>query len=183
MKLGETLGNVASFVAVVGAGVVAYKLYKGAEKLVAGGAKVGDAVIATVKKTVAEDLNPASDKNLVYSGINHVAQVATDDPNWNLGGRLWEFWNRDKVAKERALTAPVSAADASNVARQVEMMELAQDNFRRSEISAENDAARGVEEQMSRSKNAFRLSEIREQSGAWSRTDAEQFHSLLRTHG
>ena len=42
-----------------------------------------------VKSTIAEDLNPASDKNIIYRGVNALGQAVTGDDSWALGTSLY----------------------------------------------------------------------------------------------
>lgn len=62
------------------AGFVAYKLYKGV-------AVVGEAA----KEIVTEKLNPVSDKNIAYNGVNSILQTLTGDQNATLGGKIYDW--------------------------------------------------------------------------------------------
>lgn len=59
-------------------GLIAWTVYKKA-------GAVGDAV-----KKAAPYLNPASDQNLIYSGINAVGGAITQDDYWTLGGAVYD---------------------------------------------------------------------------------------------
>lgn len=62
---------------------VAYKLYKGA----------GD-LVDTAKKVVTEDLNPASDKNIVYSAFNTTNEKG--EVTESLGTRIYNWFHPDE---------------------------------------------------------------------------------------
>lgn len=40
---------------------------------------------------VSTELNPASDKNLIYTGFNNAAAWLTDDVNFNLGSKIYDW--------------------------------------------------------------------------------------------
>lgn len=171
--------TVLKYSALIGVAFVATKFALKVAEGVKAGKEVLGAVTDTLVKTVTEDLNPASDKNVVYSAVNAAGRQITSDPSFNLGGSLWEFWNGKEFARKAGL-APDSS-DTANTSKQIEQMEKAQDDFRRAEIKAENtEAAKAAatEEQMSRSKTNFRLSEITQQNGSPYTTD---FDRLLQT--
>ncbi|GAC1677081.1 MAG: hypothetical protein NVS9B2_27890 [Steroidobacteraceae bacterium] len=58
------------------AGYLAYRVYKG-----------GVQVLKT-------DLNPASDKNLAYRGVNGVGEALTGDKNFSLGGYIYDLFHK-----------------------------------------------------------------------------------------
>lgn len=66
-------------------GFVGYKFYRGA-------VAVGDAA----KVLVTEKLNPASDKNIVYDGVNAALQAVTGQKNQTLGGWIYDVTHRAK---------------------------------------------------------------------------------------
>lgn len=53
--------------------------------------KKAEAAGKTAADFVNTYLNPASDKNLVYAGVNKVGSVATGDDSWSLGSALYDF--------------------------------------------------------------------------------------------
>lgn len=42
---------------------------------------------------VSTKLNPASDKNVIYTGVNSLIGDVTGNPNFNLGSALYNWWN------------------------------------------------------------------------------------------
>jgi hypothetical protein len=98
--------DVVKIVGIIGAGVVAYKF---ATTLKA----VGGDVVVAAKKVITEDLNPASDKNIVYSAVNSVGSTMTGDSSFSLGGWIYDKLNKDPVA---IVTGKIS--DPSNVSQQ-----------------------------------------------------------------
>jgi hypothetical protein len=172
--------------AIVVTGFVGVKIALAAKDKIDGGMEMVDAAIASAKetvKTVASAINPASPDNIVYKGVNTVAAQVTNDPSWNLGNKLWEFLNPDKVAKEKAMLAggKPKISDASNLARQVELMELSQDKYRASEIEAQNAEAlkqAEIESRMSNSRSSFRIQELSAAKG----TDAAAVSGYFSGH-
>lgn len=99
--------------------------------------------VQAVKKLLTEDLNPASDKNIVYSGA--VQSAVT--------------WIQDKVMAD-----PVAQMNRQAELRQAQLdnSAKAQDNFRAAEIRAENAdgaASQAAENQMMKSQDVFRMLE------------------------
>ena len=68
---------------VLAVGVLAYKLWPSSKTLSA----VGDA------------LNPASDKNLAYRGVNAAGSFLTGDADYTLGGAIYDLFNPDPMAQ------------------------------------------------------------------------------------
>lgn len=64
--------GVGIIVAVLAVGFVGWKLY------------------STGKKIVTEDLNPASDKNIAYSGVNSLGAVLSGDSSFSLGSWIYD---------------------------------------------------------------------------------------------
>lgn len=63
---------------------------------------------AEVVGAVGQAINPTSDKNVVYSGINAVGNVLATDPtspgrnadgSWTLGGWIYDMTHKDAVAQ------------------------------------------------------------------------------------
>lgn len=98
--------DIAKIAAVVAGAFVTYKFFQKVKD-------VGGNVAAAGKKFVAEDLNPASDKNLVYSGVNAVGAKVTGDDSFSLGGWLYEKFNDDPLASQ-----------PSNVTKQAEQIAI-----------------------------------------------------------
>lgn len=162
MSAVDTALKVAKYVAVAGVAYAGFKFAMKVKDKVEAGAETVKALADTAMEVVTEDLNPVSPKNVVYSGVNSVAQQVTNDPSWNLGSKLWEWFNPAQVAKEKGL---LTGASVSDVQQQAQMIQ--NDDFRRAEITAQNIQAAAEEQadaKMSRSKTAFRLSEIIDQN-------------------
>jgi hypothetical protein len=51
---------------------------------------VGDAA-----RAVGEAVNPTSDKNLAYRGVNAVGEALTGDTDFNLGGWIYDLTHKD----------------------------------------------------------------------------------------
>jgi hypothetical protein len=90
--------TIALSAAVVVVGVLAWK----ASKLVGQGADVA-------KKLATETLNPASDKNIVNSGVTALGQAATGDPAWTLGGWFASVTGADRDAEIAAMLKGTTA--------------------------------------------------------------------------
>jgi hypothetical protein len=172
------LATIAKFAAVGGVAFLGLRIALKAKDALDAGADVAKAVADAVTQVVTEDLNPASDKNVVYRGVNSIGTQITQDSSFNLGNKLWEWFNPAQVAKEKGL---LSGASPSNVQEQNQLLDIQNDEFRAAEITAQNLAAKAedaVEEQMSRSKTNFRISEIIEQKNP-SQTDWGKFQQNL----
>ena len=48
--------------------------------------------------TVGGWVNPTSDKNLAYQGVNAIGSAWTGQPDWNLGGAIYEATHPDPAA-------------------------------------------------------------------------------------
>lgn len=155
----------AKFASLAALGFVAVRIVMKASDAIKAGANTAAAVVQAAGEVIKTDLNPASDKNLAYTGVNALGSAVTNDPSFNLGNRIWEAFNRDKVAQEKAITqgAPL-ASDSADVTRQV----AAQEGFRASEIKqedADGKAAALEDTRQQQAKSNFRLSEINQQDG------------------
>lgn len=153
MKVSEGL----KIAAILGVGFVAVRAAMKVRDAVAAGGEFASSAADVVKKIATEDLNPASDKNVVYTAVNGLGTLVTKDQNFTLGG-----WLHDKIH------GPIDLSTPSNVARQREQFQIENDDFRRTEITAQNLEAKteqAAEEQMSRNRSNFRLSEISQQNG------------------
>lgn len=64
-----------------GTGIVAYTVWK----IKQGADKVGDAV----GKVITEDLNPVSDQNLAYRGVNAIGSAITGNSDFSLGSWIY----------------------------------------------------------------------------------------------
>ena len=51
-------------------------------------------------QNVPAALNPASDKNLAYTGVNAVGQTVSGDDSWTLGGWIYDITHDDPLAQE-----------------------------------------------------------------------------------
>jgi len=141
--------DVAYIAAALGAGFVAFRVYKMASAAVDSGVTVGTAIAQGVKKVVTEDLNPVSDKNVIYSGISSVVTNATGQEN-SLGTWLYNLTHADENLAYKAPSGAATSVDKN-------------DDFRRAEIVAENAQAvtqNAQEALTSDRKTSFRLSEL-----------------------
>jgi hypothetical protein len=84
------------------------------------GVAAGAAVLAVIYAKnklpgVARDavnaVSPFNPNNIFYGGVNNAGASLTGDPSWNLGARLWEMFNPDQVAAERAMLNGAAPAD------------------------------------------------------------------------
>lgn len=88
------------------AGLVAWRLYRGAGDLVEAGADL-----------VRKDLNPASSENVVNRAISQLGGFITGDADWTLGDQLYDWTHTDQADPSRnTLVAAVNPADADNLA-------------------------------------------------------------------
>lgn len=147
--------------AVVGVG---YLGVKAAMRIRDFGEKAPEAIKTAVVETL-QAVNPVNQDNVFAQGANAVATKISGRET-NLGGEVWEAveWVKGKFG----FGSKADTSKPSNVAQQIEVMELAQDNFRKSEIAAQNAAAEAaaVEEKMSNARSSFRLDEILSQNRA-----------------
>lgn len=144
-------------VGAIAAGFAAYKIFKTVSKVSDAGGKLVDGLTVGVKELITKDLNPASPENVIYRGVNVL--TGGDNKTNSLGTRIYDFFNPEKAA-----VIPVK--------------DNAQTQFRRRELmlQAENDAIIAVEEnKMSDRRNAFRLSELRQEPIRQYTTDYESF--------
>lgn len=63
----------------------------------AAGAAVGS-VVETVSEVASTSLNPASDQNLIYRGINAVGGAAAGSDSWSLGSWIYDLTHSDPLA-------------------------------------------------------------------------------------
>lgn len=71
-------------------------------------AALGYFAYRTGKRAVNETLNavnPVSDDNLAYRGVNAIGGVLTQDEEFNLGRWLWEITNPEAAERLRAARA------------------------------------------------------------------------------
>lgn len=54
---------------------------------------------------VVNAVNPASDQNLIYSGVSAVGSAVSGDKYWTLGGAVYEYFNPDVYASTTINTA------------------------------------------------------------------------------
>jgi ABC-type uncharacterized transport system permease subunit len=73
--------NWKTILAVTGAGIVVYLFFK---------REAGAAL-----KAVGQAVNPVSDKNLAYQGVNAVGSAITGDKAWTLGGAIYDLFHAD----------------------------------------------------------------------------------------
>jgi hypothetical protein len=71
------------------------------------GAVVGLAVVAVIawqrggRQVVTQGLNPLSDRNYAYGGVNAVGAAVSGNPSFSLGSWLFEVMNPGAVQAER----------------------------------------------------------------------------------
>jgi len=68
--------------AIAGVGFVAWQLTKAA--------RAGATLAAEGLATVGAAINPASDQNLAYRGVNAIGSGITGDSSWTLGGWIYD---------------------------------------------------------------------------------------------
>jgi NADPH-dependent glutamate synthase beta subunit-like oxidoreductase len=157
----------AKWAAVIGGGFVAVRVALKARDAIAAGADTVKAVKDAVVESVKTDLNPASTKNIVYRGVNATAAAVTNDPEWNLGVKIWEWLNPEKLAAEKRILGP---STPSNTQQQIELMGLGPNPHVAAnwDAMAASDAAvlKQVDEKMSNQRSAFRAAEIKAQNEA-----------------
>lgn len=83
----------------------AWLIYKGWGKISAAGAVVG--------KTLATDLNPASQENIVNRAVNSVVQTVTGDSSATLGTKIYDWLHPDENVLRADMTKEI-AVDAPN---------------------------------------------------------------------
>lgn len=49
------------------------------------------AVVETARGVVTQDLNPASDRNLIYRGVNAVGGAIAGEDDWSLGSAIYDW--------------------------------------------------------------------------------------------
>lgn len=66
-------------------------------------AVLGLGLIYVVKKTadkvgeiVTKDINPASPDNIINRGVLSIGQAITGDPNWSLGGAVYDYFHPEE---------------------------------------------------------------------------------------
>lgn len=86
----------------VAVGLVVY----GYRKVSAAAGSVGTS-IAAVAEDAVNAINPASDQNLAYRGVNAIGSAVTGDNSFSLGSWLYDKFNADPLAASSTpLTAP-----------------------------------------------------------------------------
>ena len=88
-------------VAIAAAGFVAWQAYKKAS-----GAADG---IKSAAATVGGWINPASDQNLAYQGLNAAGAAYTGDANWTAGGAIYDTEQARGFSNPWQVFAPSSA--------------------------------------------------------------------------
>lgn len=94
----DLLIKLAMTAAVVGVVYYGYKKLSGAA-----GEALGNAA-STITETVTTTLNPASDKNIIYKGVNAVGGAVSGSDSWSLGS-----WIYDITHPEESTAPPVSS--------------------------------------------------------------------------
>lgn len=86
MKIGLNGTGVLALAGVAVAGWVAWKVYKGA-----------GAAADVAKQVVTQDLNPASDKNIAYRGVNAAGAALTGNASFSLGSWLYDVMHPSQL--------------------------------------------------------------------------------------
>lgn len=90
------------------AGVLAWRAYT-----------TGREVAELAGEVIARDLNPASSDNLVNRAVTGVGATLTGDPNWTLGGAIFDLTHNDPDDPSRnTVLDPVNPASERNVVNQ-----------------------------------------------------------------
>lgn len=90
------------------AGLVAWRVYS-----------TGRQVAELAGDVIARDLNPASADNLVNRAVSNVGASLTGDPNWTLGGAIFDLTHNDPDDPSRnTVLDPVNPASERNVVNQ-----------------------------------------------------------------
>ena len=64
------------------------------------GLAIGGGLYLLLRKAFASGaLNPISDKNLAYSGVNAIGSVVSGDDDWTLGGWVYDITHEDPMKK------------------------------------------------------------------------------------
>jgi hypothetical protein len=104
MKLNLSGGGVLALAAVAAVAGLGFVLYRNRGAIVSG--------VADAAGAVGQAVNPTSDRNLAYRGVNAVGGAVTGDASFSLGSWLWEKLNPAAVAAERDLTGATPPAGA-----------------------------------------------------------------------
>lgn len=62
---------------------------------------------------VVNAVNPASDQNLIYRGVNAIGSAATGSNDWSLGGAIYDWTHPDEYASTTINTA--AQTDAARI--------------------------------------------------------------------
>lgn len=79
--------------------------------------KAAGAVADTAKQVITKDLNPASDQNLAYRGVNGVGAAVSGDSSWTLGGWIYDITHPaygGAASASDTATAPTFTQDQLN---------------------------------------------------------------------
>lgn len=61
-----------------------------------------------IGKLFTEKFNPASDKNLAYSGVNSVGAAITGDEAWSLGGAIYDATHNEDGSFKNPVSDAIS---------------------------------------------------------------------------
>lgn len=159
MKTSAVLIEGAKIAGLVAVGYLTIRLVQKMREGLDKGSTIVQSAGAAIASVVTQDLNPASDQNIVYRAATAATSAFTgreESPGTYLAG-LFEG------KSNAAIDAMKKGAAVSDLTKQAEVMEAQQDAFRRSEITAQNQqqaAADYADAQMSRNKANFRVSEV-----------------------
>ena len=90
LKLEISAGAVLAVAGVALAGFIAWRAVKAARQVASAASQAaGEA---------AQAVNPLNPENVFYGGANAAGAAASGDPDWTLGGWLYEIFNEDPMA-------------------------------------------------------------------------------------
>jgi hypothetical protein len=103
VKIGAT--GVLALAGVGLAGLIVWRVYR-----------TGGQVAEAAAELVTEDLNPASPDNLVNRGLSAIGAAITGEPEWSLGGQVYDWTHTDETDPGRnTLLTAINPADPDNV--------------------------------------------------------------------
>lgn len=90
--------------------VAAVALYLVGRKLASAAGGALDEVKVTAQR-IGEAVNPVSDQNLAYRGVNAVGSAVSGDKSWSLGSWLYDVFHKEYNPNAPIKQAPSSADD------------------------------------------------------------------------
>lgn len=102
-----TSDNIKSGVYLAAIAVAGYVIYKAV-----GTADAAGKAVSTAAATVGGWVNPTSDKNLAYSGVNAIGGAISGEKDWSLGGAIYDWTHTGQSAYVDALVNPTGYPSA-----------------------------------------------------------------------